>query len=129
MNSNEYLFSSESVTEGHPDKICDQISDSILDAYLKEDPESRVACECLISKNILTIAGEISSKGTINIEKIAKKVLTEIGYTKPKYGFDTNLISESLNPLFPSIFMDAAVSGTCFTHTQIFIYPYPLFYP
>ncbi|MFH1461860.1 MAG: methionine adenosyltransferase [bacterium] len=89
LNASEYLFSSESVTEGHPDKICDQISDAILDAYLKQDPESRVACECLIAKNILTIAGEITSNGILNIEKTAKETLKNIGYTKAAYGFDT----------------------------------------
>ncbi len=90
ISANEYLFSSESVTEGHPDKICDQISDAILDAYLEQDPESRVACECLIAKNIIMIAGEITSKGTVDIKKIAKETLREIGYTNAKYGFDTD---------------------------------------
>jgi S-adenosylmethionine synthetase len=89
LNASEYLFSSESVTEGHPDKICDQISDAILDDYLKQDPESRVACETLIAKNILTIAGEITSLGSVNIEEIAKKTLNNIGYDKAEYGFDT----------------------------------------
>ncbi|MBD3273360.1 methionine adenosyltransferase [Candidatus Dependentiae bacterium] len=88
IKANEYLFSSESVTEGHPDKICDQISDAVLDAYLEQDSESRVACECLIAKNILTIAGEISSNAIVNVKKIARKKLKEIGYTNRQFGFD-----------------------------------------
>lgn len=89
INASEYLFSSESVTEGHPDKVCDQISDAILDEYLKQDSESRVACETLIAKNVLIIAGEISSQGTVNLEEIAKRTLNNIGYSKAEYGFDT----------------------------------------
>jgi len=84
-----YLFSSESVTIGHPDKICDQISDAVLDAYLAKDVNSRVACECLIAKNLLVIAGEITSNGNVDIKNLAKKTLEEIGYTNPEYGFDT----------------------------------------
>ena len=88
INANSFLFSSESVTEGHPDKVCDQISDAILDEYLKQDAESRVACECLIAKNILTIAGEITSKGTVDMKAIAKETLHNIGYTNASTGFD-----------------------------------------
>lgn len=85
-----YLFSSESVTEGHPDKICDQISDNILDHLLKEDPESRVACECLITTGMVLISGEISSKAKVNYTQIARDTLKEIGYTRAKYGFDAD---------------------------------------
>ncbi|MBD3231041.1 methionine adenosyltransferase [Candidatus Dependentiae bacterium] len=85
---NEYLFSSESVTEGHPDKICDQISDSILDEYLKKDPNSRVACETLAAKNVIVIAGEISSSAQVDIPQVVKDTITKIGYTDPAYGLD-----------------------------------------
>jgi S-adenosylmethionine synthetase len=74
------LFTSESVTPGHPDKLCDQISDNILDAYLKEDPNSRVACEVCAHKNGIVVMGEITSKATINIEKEVRKTIKEIGY-------------------------------------------------
>lgn len=85
-----FLFSSESVTEGHPDKVCDQISDAILDEHLKQDPESRVACECLIAKDVLTIAGEITSKAIVDVKEIAKKTLLNIGYTDKSSGFDVD---------------------------------------
>jgi len=95
----EYLFTSESVTEGHPDKVCDQISDAILDAYLAADKNSRVACEVMAAKNLIVVSGEISSSGTINIEEIVKKTLAEIGYTNSSFGinFDTCQIITSIN--------------------------------
>ena len=77
-----YIFTSESVSEGHPDKVCDQISDAILDAYLKEDPNSRVACETLVKNNMVIVAGEITSSGNPNLEKIIRKTINEIGYDK-----------------------------------------------
>ena len=87
--SNEkILFTSESVTEGHPDKICDQISDAILDACLEQDPFSRVACECLITTNKLIIAGEITTQAQVNYEAIARKVICDIGYEHSEMGFD-----------------------------------------
>ena len=82
------LFTSESVTEGHPDKICDQISDAILDAYLAVDPDSRVACEVCASKKNVMIMGEITSKGKVNIEKIAREKIKEIGYDSDELGFN-----------------------------------------
>ena len=75
------LFTSESVTEGHPDKLCDYISDSILDAYIKQDKKSRVACECLAGKGLIIIAGEITSEANVNIEEIVRQTIKEIGYT------------------------------------------------
>ena len=85
-----YIFTSESVSEGHPDKVCDQISDAILDAYLKEDPNSRVACETLVKNNMVIVAGEITSSGNPNLEKIIRKTINEIGYDKDVYGFNAN---------------------------------------
>ncbi len=84
------LFTSESVTEGHPDKICDQISDAILDALLEQDPESRVACETAITTGFVLIMGEITTKANVNIEKIVRNTINEIGYNDVKYGFDAN---------------------------------------
>ncbi len=82
------LFTSESVTEGHPDKICDQISDAVLDAILEKDPEGRVACETTVSTGLVHIMGEISTSCYIDIPKIARDVIREIGYDRAKYGFD-----------------------------------------
>lgn len=84
------LFTSESVSEGHPDKVCDQIADSILDECLKVDPKSRVACEVFATKNFVLIGGEITSKAKPNYKKIVKDVLTDIGYTKKEYGFSAD---------------------------------------
>jgi len=89
-NDSKFVFTSESVSEGHPDKLCDQVSDAILDEYLKHDPSSRVACETLATTNQLVIAGEITSEAKINIEEIARKTIREIGYTIPDQGFDDN---------------------------------------
>ena len=83
-----YLFTSESVTEGHPDKICDQISDAVLDAILEQDPEGRVACETTASTGLVHIMGEISTSCYIDIQKIARGVIRDIGYDRAKYGFD-----------------------------------------
>ena len=85
------LFTSESVTEGHPDKICDQISDSILDALLEQDPMSRVACETAITTGLVLIMGEVTSKAQIDIQKLARDTICEIGYDTSEKGFDGNL--------------------------------------
>ena len=84
----DYIFTSESVSEGHPDKVCDQISDAVLDAYLKEDPNSRVACETMIKNNLVIIAGEITSDGNPDLEPIVRNVINDIGYNDDKYGFN-----------------------------------------
>jgi S-adenosylmethionine synthetase len=84
----DYIFTSESVSEGHPDKVCDQISDAVLDAYLKEDSESRVACETLVKNNLVVIAGEITSKGNPDLENVVRKVINEIGYNDDALGFN-----------------------------------------
>jgi S-adenosylmethionine synthetase len=83
-----YLFTSESVTEGHPDKICDQISDAILDAILAEDPQGHVACECTATTGVVYVMGEISTTCYVDIPKIARGVLKDIGYDRAKYGMD-----------------------------------------
>jgi len=88
-----FLFTSESVTEGHPDKICDQISDSILDEFLRQDPDSRVAVEALTTTGIVFVAGEVTSKGKVDVQKIVRDTILEIGYNKPEYGFDFNSCS------------------------------------
>lgn len=90
MARRKYLFTSESVTEGHPDKICDQISDAILDAILTEDPTARVACETAISTGLVLILGEISTKCYVEIPRIARDVIRDIGYDRAKYGFDAD---------------------------------------
>src|SRR5439155_13540122 len=81
-------FTSESVTEGHPDKIADQISDVILDAALAQDPDSRVACETLITTGLVVVAGEITTERYIDIPRLVRERVKEIGYTRAKYGFD-----------------------------------------
>ena len=97
---NTYLFTSESVSAGHPDKVCDQISDAVLDAYLAEDPDSRVACETMVKNNMVFLAGEITSRGSPDLEPIVRKIIKDIGYDSDEYGFNgdncefTNLISE-----------------------------------
>ena len=84
----KYLFTSESVTEGHPDKICDQISDAVLDAIIEKDPTARVACETTVTTGLISIMGEISTKCYVDIPKIAREVVRGIGYDRAKYGFD-----------------------------------------
>jgi S-adenosylmethionine synthetase len=85
-----YLFTSESVTEGHPDKIADQISDSVLDAILAQDPTARVACETLVTTGLAVIAGEITTKCTFDFQKVVRDTIREVGYTRGKYGFDAD---------------------------------------
>lgn len=101
----KWLFTSESVTEGHPDKICDQISDSILDAILEQDPEARVACETMVTTGMIMVAGEITTKCYVDIPKIARKTVEEIGYVRAKYGFDadTCAVLTSINEQSPDI--------------------------
>ncbi len=88
MNKEKYLFTSESVTEGHPDKMCDQISDAVLDACLEKDPNSRVAVECLSKTGMVVVAGELTTEAYVNIPRITRETLTDIGYTKSQYGID-----------------------------------------
>ena len=87
------LFTSESVTEGHPDKICDKISDSILDAMLEQDPMSRVACETCCTTGLVMVMGEITTKASVDIQQIVRDTVREIGYDRAKYGFDCDSCS------------------------------------
>jgi S-adenosylmethionine synthetase len=86
--ANKYFFTSESVTEGHPDKMCDQISDAVLDAIYKEDPNARVAVECLTKTGFVVVAGEVTTNTYVDVQKIVRDTVLEIGYDKPDYGFD-----------------------------------------
>ena len=90
MSKNDYLFTSESVTEGHPDKICDQVSDAILDAVYKNDPMGRVACETLVATGLVMIAGQVTTSCYVDIPKIARGVIKDVGYNNSDYGFDYN---------------------------------------
>ncbi len=88
MARDEYLFTSESVTEGHPDKIADQISDAVLDAVIKQDPTGRVACETLLTTGLVVVAGEITTNCYVDIPRVVRQTIKEIGYTRAKFGFD-----------------------------------------
>lgn len=111
-SSRSYLFTSESVTEGHPDKICDQVSDAILDEFLRQDPDSRVAVETLTTTGVVVVAGEVTSKARFDIQDIVRKTIREIGYDNPQYGFDADSCSVlvSLHAQSPDISM--GVSAT-----------------
>ena len=87
MKSERMLFTSESVSEGHPDKVADQISDAVLDAYLAQDPDSRVACETLVTTDFCVVAGEVTSKGSVNIEQTVRDTIEKIGYVEEDIGF------------------------------------------
>src|SRR5438093_13521763 len=111
--SDRHLFTSESVTEGHPDKIADQISDSILDAILAKDPMSRVACETLVTTGLAIVAGEITTTAVIDHQDIVRKTIAEIGYTRGKYGFDaeTCAVLSSIHSQSPDIAMGVDTGG------------------
>lgn len=93
MSKNVYHFASESVSEGHPDKICDQVSDAVLDAVLTEDPRARVACECFAATGMIVIGGEVTTDSYVDITEIARQVIRDIGYTKGEYRFDSESCS------------------------------------
>src|SRR6266403_1038839 len=90
MPKRSFSFTSESVTEGHPDKIADQVSDSVLDAVLAEDPNGRVACETLITTGLVVVAGEITTSTYVDIPRLVRRKVAEIGYTRAKFGFDAD---------------------------------------
>jgi S-adenosylmethionine synthetase len=108
-----HLFTSESVTEGHPDKIADQISDSILDALIAQDPMSRVACETLVTTGIAFVAGEITTKAIIDYQKVVRDTIADVGYTRGKYGFDaeTCAVISSIHSQSPDIAMGVDTGG------------------
>ena len=108
-----HLFTSESVTEGHPDKIADQVSDSILDAILAQDPMSRVACETLTTTGLVLVAGEITTTAKIDYQDVVRKTVAEIGYTRGKYGFDaeTCAVLSSIHSQSPDIAMGVDTGG------------------
>ncbi|MDT4967628.1 MAG: S-adenosylmethionine synthetase [Acidobacteriota bacterium] len=108
-----YLFTSESVTEGHPDKISDQISDAILDAILANDPRGRVACETLVTTGLVVLAGEITTTATVDFAKVARETIREIGYTRAKYGFDCDTCSvlSAIGTQSPDIAMGVDTGG------------------
>jgi S-adenosylmethionine synthetase len=109
----DFLFASESVTEGHPDKIADQISDSVLDAIMADDPMGRVACETLVTTGVAFVAGEITTECYVNIPKIVRNTIKEIGYTKASYGFDyeTCAVITSIDEQSPDIAMGVNPGG------------------
>src|SRR5512141_675314 len=90
MEMKDFIFTSESVSEGHPDKVADQISDSILDAILTQDPTARVACETMVTTGMVVIAGEITTNAVINYSEIARQTIKDIGYTDSEIGFDAD---------------------------------------
>src|SRR5436309_768601 len=108
-----HLFTSESVTEGHPDKIADQISDSILDAILAQDPMSRVACETLVTTGLAIVAGEITTTAVIDYQNVVRATIAEVGYTRGKYGFDaeTCAVLSSIHSQSPDIAMGVDTGG------------------
>jgi S-adenosylmethionine synthetase len=111
--SDRFLFTSESVTEGHPDKIADQISDAILDAILAKDPMSRVACETLVTTGMAIVAGEITTQAVIDHQEVVRSTIAEIGYTRGKYGFDaeTCAVLSSIHSQSPDIAMGVDTGG------------------
>jgi S-adenosylmethionine synthetase len=108
-----WLFSSESVTEGHPDKVCDQISDAVLDEFLRQDPDSRVAVESMITSGIVFVAGEVTSNGKADVQKIVRDTIRTIGYDRPEYGFDYHSCSvlASLHEQSPDISVGVSASA------------------
>ncbi|MBU0571771.1 MAG: methionine adenosyltransferase [Candidatus Omnitrophica bacterium] len=109
----KHLFTSESVTEGHPDKVCDQISDAVLDEILKEDPSGRVACETMVTTGMAIVAGEITTSCYVDIPKVARNTIREIGYTSAEYGFDylTCGVMTSIQTQSPDIAMGVDTGG------------------
>ncbi|MBI3578573.1 MAG: methionine adenosyltransferase, partial [Ignavibacteriales bacterium] len=108
-----YLFTSESVSEGHPDKVCDQISDAVLDALLAQDKTSRVACESFVTTGLALVGGEITTKGYIEVQEIVRNVIRDIGYTKAEYRFDADSCSviSAIHSQSPDIAMGVDVGG------------------
>jgi len=113
MANEHYLFTSESVTEGHPDKMADQISDAVLDALLEQDPTSRVACETLITTGLVIVAGEVTTKGYVDIPSVVRSTIDRIGYTRAKFGFDSEVsgVLTAIQEQSPDIAMGVDIGG------------------
>src|SRR3972149_3471242 len=113
MNNKDFHFTAESVTEGHPDKVCDQISDAVLDEVIKQDPKGRVACETFVTVGLLIVGGEITTTGYVDIGGLARNVVKEIGYTHPKYGFnyETCAVLNSIGNQSPDIAQGVDIGG------------------
>lgn len=113
MSSQAHMFTSESVTEGHPDKLADQISDAVLDAILEQDPTSRVACEALLTTGLVVVAGEITTRAYVEIPDVVRRTLEQVGYTRAKYGFDfqTCGVLTSIQSQSPDIAMGVDTGG------------------
>lgn len=113
MPAKKYFFTSESVTEGHPDKMCDQISDAVLDDLIKQDPFARVACETFVTVGLVIVGGEITSKGYVDLPKLVRQLVKDIGYTDPSYGFsaDTCAILNAIGTQSPDIAQGVDVGG------------------
>ncbi len=108
-----YLFTSESVSEGHPDKICDQISDAVLDSILKDDPNARVACECFTTTGFVLVGGEITTDAYVDVQEVVRETVREIGYTDPKYRFDADScgVASHIHQQSPDIFRGVKSGG------------------
>ncbi len=122
MAKQRYLFTSESVTEGHPDKLADQISDAVLDAYLAQDPLARVACETSVTTGLVLLFGEVSAQAQVNAARVARNTIAEVGYTSTEYGLDAehSAVLVSLDPSrwptgFPVIWRMRGSRGSCRT--------------
>ncbi|MFA5144122.1 MAG: methionine adenosyltransferase [Candidatus Omnitrophota bacterium] len=113
MTKHKYLFTSESVTEGHPDKVCDQVSDGVLDEVLRQDPAGRVACETYVTMGLIIIGGEITTTAYVDIHKLCREILKDIGYIHPKYGFDyhTCAILNAIHTQSPDIALGVDKGG------------------
>src|SRR5678815_4622340 len=105
MAAREFSFTSESVTEGHPDKIADQVSDAVLDAVLRDDPDGRVACETLVTTGLVVVAGEITTKTYVDVSNVVRETIRAIGYTDSAHGFDANTcgVVVAIDPQSPDI--------------------------
>jgi S-adenosylmethionine synthetase len=113
MSDNRHLFTSESVTEGHPDKIADQISDAVLDAIMEKDPHGRVACETLVTTGLVVVAGEITTECYVDIPEVARNTIRDVGYTRAKYGFDSDTcgVISSIDKQSPDIAQGVDTGG------------------
>src|SRR5687768_12986316 len=111
--ANRYVFTSESVTEGHPDKVADQISDAILDEVLRQDPTARVACETTVTTGMVFLAGEISTTAYVDFAGVARRTVRDIGYMRAEYGFDsqTSAVLSAIDPQSPDIAQGVDTGG------------------